>query len=153
MGKRIALIFAAAVAIGTGPAIAADLLPPPPPVEAPFLPGGDFSGWYLRGDVGVGWTQLNDMRSTFAPGSVVPGFQIDRAKLDDSFLIGGGVGYQWNSWVRFDVTGEYRSHHNFTATESYLQHLRHRWLRPTLLRHLSRVRRGSSARTLFAGAE
>jgi opacity protein-like surface antigen len=119
MGKRIALIFAAAVAIGTGPAIAADLLPPPPPVEAPFLPGGDFSGWYLRGDVGVGWTQLNDMRSTFAPGSVVPGFQVDRAKLDDSFLIGAGVGYQWNSWVRFDVTGEYRSHHNFTATESY----------------------------------
>ena len=73
MGKRIALIFAAAVAIGTSPAIAADLLPPPPPVEAPYLPGGDFSGWYLRGDVGVGWTQLNDMHSTFAPGSVVPG--------------------------------------------------------------------------------
>ncbi|GAC1329232.1 MAG: outer membrane beta-barrel protein [Beijerinckiaceae bacterium] len=49
----------------------------------------------------------------------MPGFQIDRAKLDDSFLIGAGVGYQWNSFVRFDVTGEYRSHHNFMATESY----------------------------------
>jgi opacity protein-like surface antigen len=72
MGKRIALIFAAAVAIGTGPAIAADLLPPPPPIEVPPV---DFSGWYLRGDVGVGWTQLNDMRSTFAPGSFVPRLQ------------------------------------------------------------------------------
>jgi hypothetical protein len=41
MGKRIALIFAAAVAIGTGPAIAADLLPPPPPIEVPPV---DFSG-------------------------------------------------------------------------------------------------------------
>jgi opacity protein-like surface antigen len=121
MGKRIALIFAAAVAIGTGPAIAADLpLPPAPaPVEAPYLPGGDFSGWYLRGDVGVGWTQLNDMRSTFAPGAVVPGFQIDRAKLDDAYFIGAGLGYQYNNWVRFDVTGEYRSHHNFMATESF----------------------------------
>jgi opacity protein-like surface antigen len=116
MGKRIALIFAAAVTIGTGPAIAADLLPPPPPVEVPQV---DFSGWYLRGDVGIGWTQLNDMRSTFAPGSFVPGFQVDRAKLDDAFFIGAGVGYQWNSWVRFDVTGEYRAHQNFMATESY----------------------------------
>ena len=52
----------AAVAIGTGPAFAADLLPPP--IEAPYLPGGDFSGWSLRGDVGVGSTQLNDMHST-----------------------------------------------------------------------------------------
>jgi hypothetical protein len=85
------------VAIGTGPAFAADLLPPP--IEAPYLPGGDFSGWSLRGDVGVGSTQLNDMHSTFAPGSFVPGFQSDRAKLDDAFLIGAGAGYQWNSWV------------------------------------------------------
>jgi len=29
------------------------------------------------------------------------------------FLV--GVGYQWNSWLRFDVTGEYRAKANFTA--------------------------------------
>jgi opacity protein-like surface antigen len=119
MGKRIALIFAAAVAIGTSPAIAADLLPPLPPVEAPFLPAGDFSGWYLRGDVGVGLTQLNDMRSTFAPGSFVPGFAIDRARIEDTVNFGVGAGYQWNNWVRFDVTGEYRAGGKFSALESY----------------------------------
>jgi opacity protein-like surface antigen len=59
------------------------------------------------------------MRSTFAPGSDVPGFGIDRAKIEDTFNIGGGVGYQWNSWVRFDVTGEYRAGGKFSALESY----------------------------------
>src|SRR5436305_4331734 len=68
MGKRIALIFAAALAIGTGAAFAADLLPPPPPIEVRPV---DFCGGYLRGDVAVGWPQLNDMHSTFAPGSFV----------------------------------------------------------------------------------
>jgi opacity protein-like surface antigen len=30
-----------------------------------------------------------------------------------------GIGYAWNSWLRFDVTGEYRTKAGFKATGSY----------------------------------
>ena len=30
-----------------------------------------------------------------------------------------GVGYEWNSWLRFDVTGEYRTKAAFKATGRY----------------------------------
>jgi opacity protein-like surface antigen len=33
--------------------------------------------------------------------------------FDSSPLFGVGVGYQWNHWLRFDVTGEYRGKANF----------------------------------------
>src|SRR3954468_12718972 len=52
--KRTALAGLVAVAT-SAPAFAADLLPPPPPpppVPVPIVDVG--SGWYLRGDVGVG---------------------------------------------------------------------------------------------------
>jgi opacity protein-like surface antigen len=33
--------------------------------------------------------------------------------FDSSMLFGLGLGYQWNNWLRTDVTGEYRSKANF----------------------------------------
>lgn len=55
MTKLKALALAGAVAAAWGRlAIAADL-PPAPPLPPPSPPDfGDFSGWYLRGDVGMG---------------------------------------------------------------------------------------------------
>jgi opacity protein-like surface antigen len=121
MGRSIALILAAAVAAGvSASAHAADLLPPPPPmIEAP-PPPVDYGGWYLRGDVGVGIYDMSNLRSTFDnPLAVVPGLAFDQQSLGDSFIIGAGVGYQFNNWFRFDVTGEYRTAANYRATNSY----------------------------------
>ncbi|MCC3243725.1 outer membrane beta-barrel protein [Methylocystis sp. WRRC1] len=119
MGRSFALILAAAAVVGaSASAHAADLLPPPPPIEAP-PPPVDFGGWYLRGDVGVGVNQLTNLRSTFDPTVVVPMPLFNQYSIGDAAFAGAGVGYQFNSWFRADVTGEYRTAANYRATQSY----------------------------------
>ncbi|HVB89519.1 MAG TPA: outer membrane beta-barrel protein [Beijerinckiaceae bacterium] len=125
MGKFRALVLASALALGgVGMAHAADLLPSPPPLE-PFAPSPspEFSGWYLRGDVGVGIASLGKMSSTLAPGFFVPDYRYDEASLSDSTILGAGVGYQFNNWFRADVTGEYRSSQHYNAATSYTNYI------------------------------
>src|ERR1700722_11337762 len=122
MASFRAVIIAGAVAIGAvNAAYAADLdLPPPPPVEAPPpapIVGG---GWYLRGDVGVGIANVNNVRSSFdadfATGVIAD--QFNSQSVGDAAIIGFGAGYQFNQWLRFDATGEYRSAANYHVIES-----------------------------------
>jgi opacity protein-like surface antigen len=113
MGSLKALCIAGALAAGlTTMARAADL-PPPPQLEPPAV---DFSGWYLRADVGVGAASLTKFTPTFA-GTTPAGFTVDEKHLDDSAFAGVGAGYKFNSWLRFDVTGEYRTSQRFQAVE------------------------------------
>ena len=37
--------------------------------------------------------------------------------FDASPLFGIGIGYYYNDWLRFDLTGEYRSRANFHGTQ------------------------------------
>ena len=123
MGSSKALLLATLVAVGaSSAAFGADLLPPPPPLEpVPVDVGG---GWYLRGDVGVGATQLTDWRASFAPVDLAgnpnqtvstPGY----ISLGDQAFAGAGFGYQFNNWFRVDFTGEYRTEANYRATQLY----------------------------------
>ena len=41
--------------------------------------------------------------------------------MGDAFFVGGGIGYQWNSWLRFDATAEYRAKTKFKAIGSYTE--------------------------------
>jgi len=41
--------------------------------------------------------------------------------MGDAWFIGGGFGYQWNSWLRFDATAEYRAKTKFRAIGSYTE--------------------------------
>jgi hypothetical protein len=43
--------------------------------------------------------------------------------IQDTAIFGAGIGYAWNSWLRFDVTGEYRTKAGFKATPApqYMQ--------------------------------
>lgn len=120
MGTCRALFIAGAALVGAfGSAHAADL-PPPPPM--PYMPAAEpvsFSGWYIRGDVGVGASESADLRSSFDAGFVVPDARFDEQSIGDSAFAGAGVGYQFNSWLRFDVTGEYRTSQSLSAVESY----------------------------------
>jgi opacity protein-like surface antigen len=84
--------------------------PPPPPVYQPppiiiQQPAPEFAGnWYLRGQIGMGIVNYNKFEiSPLNPGDTIAGHSIS-----DAYFIGGGVGYEWNSWLRFDATVEYR---------------------------------------------
>jgi opacity protein-like surface antigen len=48
-----------------------------------------------------------------------PSWTIVQTDIQDAAIFGFGVGYEWNSWVRFDVTGEYRTKAMFKATGRY----------------------------------
>ena len=116
-----ALGLTAVVALAPQLARAADMLPPPPPLEAP-LRGAiieESSGWYLRGDVGVGVNQISSTSSTFNCNCVVPGFAYDNSSIGGAAFAGIGAGYQFNNWFRADVTGEYRGRASFNTVESY----------------------------------
>ncbi len=105
----------AATAVASG----ADLPPPPMPAYAPAPLRGsiDASGIYLRGDVGVG---IMGKAKGYLEG-VPAGTAI--SYTDGSFgnvgFAGIGVGYQFNSWFRFDITGEFRSSATFGYRDSY----------------------------------
>lgn len=118
MGRKHALSLAGIVVLGAVPvAEAADLLPAAPQLE-PYNAPLESSGWYLRGDVGVGNASLQSVTSSFAGGTPA-GFAIDESHLDDSAYVGLGAGYQFNNWFRADVTGEYRTSQRFQSIESY----------------------------------
>ena len=126
MGRSKALILATLVATGaSSAAFGADLLPPPPPLEMAPPPMDFGGGWYLRGDVGVGANQLSDFRSTLAPvnaaGGGAPAIATAYTSIGDSALFGAGVGYQFNHWLRADVSGEYRTSAAYRAGETYTQ--------------------------------
>jgi opacity protein-like surface antigen len=125
MGSLRSIVLAGAAAFVMIPgAFAADLAPLAPPLPRMQAPVEDFaSGWYLRGDVGVGSQQIDkfDFNQT-NPGFIWPAsWRIDQKALNDTAFIGFGVGYQWNNWLRVDVTGEYRAASRVKAVGSYTE--------------------------------
>ena len=119
MGSLKTLALSGAVLAGAGTiASAADLrgpIPlglPPAPVAAPIA---EVSGLYLRGDIGLGAIDANKFRYSDNPAGLSFG-----SKDFEAQIFGGiGIGYQVNSWLRFDVTGEYRGRSGFQAHDRY----------------------------------
>ena len=112
----IALMSSATFA---GTASAADMAMAPQPYYAPPAPPQeDFGGWYLRGDIGQ-TNSRGDLHyaamDTFAASNtrLLRGGQ----GFGGGTSYGLGVGYQFNSWFRADLTGEYRSKVGFNATD------------------------------------
>ena len=48
-------------------------------------------------------------------------WRIDQKEFGDAVFVGGGIGFQWNSWLRFDATAEYRAKTKFKAIGSYTE--------------------------------
>jgi opacity protein-like surface antigen len=122
--KSLVLAGVAAFVIVPG-AFAADLGPAPPPmlprVQAPVEEFA--SGWYLRGDVGVGSQSFKEFDHTATNSAFVwpASWRIDQKDIKDTAFVGFGVGYQWNNWFRTDVTGEYRQSTKGKAIGSYTE--------------------------------
>ena len=92
-------------------ATAADLMAPPQPHYAPVAaPAEDFGGWYLRGDAGVSNYRNGKFSSPDSPPA-----QFYNQDFGAGSFVGIGIGYQFNSWLRADVTGEYRFSKGFKA--------------------------------------
>ncbi len=98
----------AVIASGHAPPGAIPCYVPPPPVVE------EFSGWYLRGDIGFTNQSVKDLTNIQDTGNSVQNIGLG---FDASPLFGIGVGYYFNDWMRFDVTGEYRSKANFHGTQ------------------------------------
>jgi opacity protein-like surface antigen len=120
---KVALFAGAAFAAAVNAAGAADLPPIMQPRQMAPVQVEEFGGWYLRGDIGVGMQQFRSFdftQTNAASGAVWPAdWRIDQKDIKNTFFIGGGIGYQWNSWLRVDVTGEYRADIKFKAAGSY----------------------------------
>src|SRR4051812_17959648 len=123
MGPLKMLAVAGATALASTAAVAADLPPPVRPMPPIYAPPVETGGWYLRGDVGVGMQNFKSFdftQTNVGTGGAWPAsWRIDQKDIKDTFMIGGGIGYAWNSWLRFDVTADYRADVKWKAVGSY----------------------------------
>jgi outer membrane immunogenic protein len=91
------LAFALALSIGAGTAaLAADLPPPPPAPRAPatyvpVVPPYNWTGFYVGGNLGVGWNGGGSLSDTFGSTFTTPA---NNAR----FLGGGQVGVNYEFW-------------------------------------------------------
>lgn len=120
--KTVAKCLVSAMALaasGVAPAMAADIYEPPTIIEPPEYVPVVIAGWYLRGDIGMSNQKLDgglynalydttDIVEFLDPGgfSAAPTFQ-------------AGVGYEFNDWMRADVTVQYRGKADFSALDRY----------------------------------
>lgn len=104
--RNLALAGAAALALAPAAAQGADLAMPAPVVE-------EFGGWYLRGDIGM----TNQYVSRLDSPAFTPDVHVLEKGFDSAGLFGVGIGYQFNSWLRADITGEYRAKANFNGLD------------------------------------
>ena len=105
MGSLKTFALAGALALGASAAAAADLAYPAPPPEAPLLRGTINSGFYLRGDIGVGETKV---KKYYQQDVAAAGGRFFGETDNLSVFVGAGAGYRLNNWLRFDGTLEYR---------------------------------------------
>jgi opacity protein-like surface antigen len=105
---RLKISLLAAIALlATGAARAADYAPPPPVYVPPPQPCCD--NWYLRGFVGVGLNGNYDLEYQPNAANAGSNFAFDSNSIADTPFIGVGFGYNWNNWLRLELSGEYRS--------------------------------------------
>ncbi len=101
------LLAAAAASLLSSVAFAADLPIPYEPVPV------DFGGWYLRGDIGFSNQSVSNIRNSNAALYANLTSLQETTGFDTGGIYQLGVGYQFNHWLRVDVTGEYRGSANF----------------------------------------
>ena len=108
--KRAALAGAAAIIMAPA-ALAADL---PPMIQKAPIPVHDWGGWYLRGDVGWSSQRADGFSQNGFGGAPLPASVAQiTSEFTSAGIFGLGLGWQYNSWLRFDVTGEYRTSSQF----------------------------------------
>ena len=114
-------VVAGAASLLSSMAFAADMAIAPPPM-AYGPPPADFGGWYLRGDIGMTNQRLGSLHSNLidADNQNFPGsLQNHGFGFDSSTSFDLGVGYQFNHWLRADITAEWRGKANLHGSQSF----------------------------------
>ena len=105
--KKIAslLLIGTAMVATAAPVFAADIIEEPPVIIEPQPPVliESAGGWYIRGDVDYHRPQLRDTIYAVSGGTST----FATTGLDDSWSVGGGVGYNINKFFRVDLTADY----------------------------------------------
>jgi opacity protein-like surface antigen len=107
--KVLALAGVAAL-MSTVVAKAADMPQMMPPMYVP-QPEPFYGGWYLRGDIGMSNQKVGSLFNVLY--DTVSRVDTVHKEFDSAPIFGVGVGYQFNHWLRADVTGEYRGGSSF----------------------------------------
>lgn len=103
-------LLAALVAGVTGPAFAADLYEP---IEVvPEVVGG----WYIRGHIGMSNQFFDGLESDLFDTALNHGWY-DEGGFAAAPLVGGGIGYEFNDYLRGDLTVEWRGKSEFHALD------------------------------------
>jgi opacity protein-like surface antigen len=97
-------------------AFAADMAIMPPPMSYAPPPVEDFGGWYLRGDIGFSNQHVKNIAMADGRNAQLLSLQ-ETTAFDTAGIFGLGVGYQFNNWLRGDITGQYRGNSNFKGTD------------------------------------
>lgn len=116
MTKTI-LAVATAALLASSAAYAADVYQPEPQpvyVDAPEVAVAEASVWYLRGDLGYSFNKLRG--ANYFQGSNNNQVEFATSSIKDSFWVGGGVGYQINSYLRTDLTFDYLTKADFNGS-------------------------------------
>ncbi len=114
MRRPSTAVLAAAAALAATAATAADM-PPVLRQSQPVVQPAESGGWYLRGDIGAAGHSIGNFgvlqngTQVRAGTGGVNDYQLRMKSHSETVSIGLGAGYQFNSWFRVDVTGEYRA--------------------------------------------
>ncbi len=108
--RTIALAACATAVTAMPAAQAADLAPAP-------IPHVVLKGWYLRGDIGYSNQQVDSIDNVLFAGTADLEFHALNFEAGPTF--GAGIGYRFNKWLRFDVTGEYRGETEFHGLDTW----------------------------------
>ncbi len=117
--KTLAIAGATTLSLASA-GFAGDL--PPPPLALPVMPVqvfGNDSGFYLRGDVGVGANIAGKHSIATTPGPNAIGVTGYNDDLGASGFVGIGAGYAINNWFRVDGTLEYRGGSKLSSVDYY----------------------------------
>jgi opacity protein-like surface antigen len=97
------------LALAATPAFAFDM---PPPVEAPEYTGtiANVDGWYIRGDLGYN-ASIDGGKPTYRTFDFTTADTttntFDKARFSNDFTLNAGAGYQFNDFLRSDLTLDY----------------------------------------------
>lgn len=111
MRNLFAAVMVAGATLVAGSALAADFPYYPPVIEIPDVDYGVQGSFYLRGSAGINGLWAPHVKH---PTAVPAIFEIDG--FGYGYSVGGGVGYETGTGLRFDVTADYLSNDDMQIT-------------------------------------